>query len=246
MNQNVLVVNDNVDQLEFLSNLLTGAGATVHQALNGGDALAIARDVQPDVIVSDVWMPIMDGLALCRAVRSDAVLFDVPVVLVSADNSLASEGFAAGADDYVDLPYDPFRLAARVVRLAQRRSIEQAISRSEAELRALFGGLSDVVLVVDSAGRFVRVAPTRPGRACQPSEELVGRTLHEVFPAAQADRFLLQIHHALETGQPQAFECSIRAGDEDVRFDGTLSSSGDGTVFCIARDVSALESPAGR
>jgi two-component system cell cycle sensor histidine kinase/response regulator CckA len=240
VNQTILIVNDDADQRELLATVLTLAGAIVHQAGDGAEAFAAALDLEPDAIVTDVNMPRMDGIALCRAVRADADLRDVPVLLVSAisrDSAAAAEGFAAGADDYLELPYEPMRLVAKVARLAQRRSAERTLRHSEAELRALFAGLSDVVLVLDVDGTYIRVAPTRTRMLYRPSAELVGSTLHDVFPAEQADLYLREIRRALTSGVPREFEYTVQIDGEDVWFDATLSPTPDHVVFWVARDV---------
>jgi two-component system cell cycle sensor histidine kinase/response regulator CckA len=241
VNQAVLLVNDDPDQLELLSGLLSRAGAVVHQAATGTAALEAALLLDLDaIVISDVSTPGIDGAALCRAIRANADLRDIPVLLVSGvreNGEGIARGFSAGADDYLELTDDPIRVVARVARLAQRRKTEQALRRSEAELRALFAGLSDIVLVLDGDGRYLRIAPTKPRALYRPSAELIGRTLHDVFPPQQATLFLMQIQRALAADAPHAFEYAMSINGEEFWFEATVSPTHNGTVFWVARDV---------
>src|SRR5207253_7096946 len=104
----VLVVNDTAEVLELLTLLLTHEGYRVVSANNGRNALEMAVSSEPDIIISDVVMPEMDGLEFCRRLKLDARTRDVPVLLVSAlrtgeEDSLT--GLVAGADDYLEIPF---------------------------------------------------------------------------------------------------------------------------------------------
>src|SRR5438874_1659113 len=79
-------------------------------------------------------------------------------------------------------------------------------SASEAQLQAVLAAMTDLVLVLDDRGRYLRMAPTNSKLLYRPSSELIGRTVHEIFPRPQADTFLACIKRALETGQPVDLE----------------------------------------
>src|ERR1700730_3440769 len=120
--ETALVVNDQHDLLELLSQLLRRAGYHVLKAQNGLDGLETARRSHPDLVISDVSMPHMDGIELCRLIRQHEELQDTAVLLMSGtptDRDFVSEGFRAGADDYLELPFDPVRLVAKVSRLSE-------------------------------------------------------------------------------------------------------------------------------
>jgi PAS domain S-box-containing protein len=143
--ETVLVVNDQPDLLELLGQLLRRSGYHVLEALNGRDGLATALRSHPDLVISDVSMPHMDGIELCRLIRRHEELQDTAVLLMSGtpmDRDFVLEGFRAGADDYLELPFDPVRLVAKVSRLSERRRSEQARRKSEAELRAQFAAMT--------------------------------------------------------------------------------------------------------
>ena len=91
--------------------------------MDGEQGLHMAREELPDVVISDVMMPGMSGLALCAALRSDATTGFIPFILVTALASTEEKlaGLAAGADDYITKPFDPIELGARVRDVVQAR-----------------------------------------------------------------------------------------------------------------------------
>ncbi len=121
--------------------------------------------------------------------------------------------------------------------VTNRRQAEKAIATSEAELRSLFAAMTDVVLVLDCEGRYLQIAPTNPALLIRRPDELLGRTVSEVMPAADADRILQVIHQALDTGQPVRYEYSLPIDGAAVWFDGTVSPMGPDKVFWISRDI---------
>jgi PAS domain S-box-containing protein len=123
--------------------------------------------------------------------------------------------------------------------ITERKRAEKALVSSEAELRALFAAMTDVVLVLDAQGRYLQIAPTSSNLLYdyKPPIELLGRTMHEVLPEADADNILHLIQQALEEQQPVHVEYSLPFGDSQVWFDGTASPMGEDKVFWIARDI---------
>jgi signal transduction histidine kinase/DNA-binding NarL/FixJ family response regulator/AraC-like DNA-binding protein/streptogramin lyase len=130
----VLVVEDHPDVRAYLGRHL-GRRYRVTEAANGEQALKVMREHVPDLVVSDVAMPGMDGYALCRAVREDPELEFVPIVLLSAaaasDNRVA--GFESGADGYMSKPFEVPELVARIEQLlASRRRLRERVARAAA------------------------------------------------------------------------------------------------------------------
>ena len=121
----ILLVDDEKDILEFLSYNLKKAGYNVYIANNGIDALKIAREVKPDLIVLDVMMPKMDGIQVCEEIRSDKLLQDIFVLFLTARSEEYSElaGFGVGADDYVTKPIKPKLLISRIQAILRRKNL---------------------------------------------------------------------------------------------------------------------------
>lgn len=121
--------------------------------------------------------------------------------------------------------------------ITERKLAEDALAASEGELRALFSAMTDVVLVLDSQGRYLQIAPSNPSLLYKPPADLLGRTIHEVLPPGDADNILQKIQLALEERQPVHVEYSLPIDGALVWFDATVSPMGEDKVFWIARDI---------
>ncbi len=106
-----------------------------------------------------------------------------------------------------------------------------------AELEALFAAMSDVILVLDAAGRYVKIAPTNAALLYRPAPELLGRTLHDVFEPALAEEFLSHIRSALERRETVHAEYALSIGGHKVWFAAAISPLGPDRVVWVARDV---------
>jgi signal transduction histidine kinase/CheY-like chemotaxis protein len=128
--QRVLIADDNIDMRTYLQKLLRTAGFKIDAVGDGEQALARIRERRPDLILSDVMMPKLDGFGLLAALRADADLRDIPVLLLSAraGEEAKVEGFAAGANDYLTKPFSARELVARV-----RANLDLATLRRESE-----------------------------------------------------------------------------------------------------------------
>jgi signal transduction histidine kinase len=138
-------VDDNDELRNFMIELLSREHEVI-SARDGAEALAEIRRQPPDLLVSDVMMPVMTGVELCQAIKSDAQLSAIPVILLTAragaDATL--EGFAHGADDFVAKPFHPRVLEARV--RAQLRLRELGVELAQKEKLAAVGTLAAGVL----------------------------------------------------------------------------------------------------
>ena len=128
-------------------------------------------------------------------------------------------------------------VSGQVAVAIERKRAEEALRASEAKLRAIFEALPDIILVLDQDGRYREIAPSNPALLYRPADELIGRTLHEIFPRDQADFFLGHVRRALETGQTQNIEYTLRIGDRDLAFASTLSKMGEDRVVALVRDI---------
>lgn len=115
----VLVVDDDTKTVELVKLYLNRDGYRVLTAYDGTEALRMARETRPDLIVLDLMLPGVDGLEVCRTLRDES---DVPIVMLTArttdDDKLT--GLGLGADDYVSKPFSPRELAARVRAVLRR------------------------------------------------------------------------------------------------------------------------------
>ncbi len=129
--ETVLIVDDNPELRSFLT-LRLSAGYRVLQAGDGEQALGVARQELPDLIVSDVMMPSLDGLAMTRKLRRDPEIGYIPVLLLTARATTRDtvEGLQSGADDYLTKPFESSELVARIAGLlASRRRLGEHLRR---------------------------------------------------------------------------------------------------------------------
>ncbi|MGD2088597.1 MAG: response regulator [Candidatus Aminicenantes bacterium] len=127
----ILVVEDNVDVRKYICEPLKRE-YNVMEAADGKEGIEKAKEIIPDLIVSDIMMPEKDGYELCRELKSDIKTSHVPIVLLTAKASEASiiQGLETGADDYITKPFNSKILAARIKNLIElRRQLQQKIQK---------------------------------------------------------------------------------------------------------------------
>src|SRR4030043_523345 len=109
----ILVVDDDAKTVELVKLYLNRDGYKVIIAYNGTEALRLAREIRPDLIVLDLMLPGLDGLEVCSTLRAES---DVPIIMLTARTGEPDRllGLDLGADDYVTKPFSPRELAARV------------------------------------------------------------------------------------------------------------------------------------
>jgi len=218
----VLVADDNADMRRYVVRLLAGQ-YTVEAVPDGVAALASVRRQPPDLILSDVMMPRLDGFGLLRELRADPHTTSVPVILLSARAGEESrvEGVQAGADDYLVKPFSSRELLARVGALLQinrlRRESEQAIRQSEERFRVLFETMSEGFsideMIFDEAGlgcdlRYLEVNPAFERHTGLKRSDILGRTTLELFPDAEPDWFE-RYSQVATTGVPAHFQAKF-------------------------------------
>lgn len=125
MNHRILLVDDEIDILEFIRYNLVREGYEVRTAPNGAEALRIAAEFRPHLILLDRLMPVMDGEQTCRAIRRDPLLKDTMIVFLSAlgEEEQQLTGFDAGADDYLTKPIKMKLLVSRLQAMLKRIEI---------------------------------------------------------------------------------------------------------------------------
>ena len=115
---------------------------------------------------------------------------------------------------------------------------EQALQESEAELRAIFAAMTDIVLVRNAEGRCIKIAPTAAANLVKPASEMINRTTHEVLPESVADLVLNTIQQVLKTQQSTNVEYSYTVGEREVWLDAKISVLSPESVIIVARDIS--------
>ena len=170
----VLVVDDDPNARELLRRHLQRSGYAVRMAANGEQALLLARKLQPDVVTLDVLMPQMDGWAVLATMKADAVLADIPVIMVTITEN-QSIGFALGAADYLIKPIDRDRLV---------RALEKCCPR---------GAPRHVLIVEDDGPASELMRRTLQQIDCSVTEAENGRVGLERLNEAVPDAILLDL-----------------------------------------------------
>ncbi len=114
-------------------------------------------------------------------------------------------------------------VSTQVAIAINRKRADEALRQSEEELRALFASMHDVVMVIDHLGTYLKIAPTNPELLVKPPEELLGKTLQDVFPPDQPEKFISAIKQVLETKQTQQIEYELKIGERSVWFSASIS-----------------------
>ena len=125
--------------------------------------------------------------------------------------------------------------------VTERKLAEDALRASEAELRALFAAMSDVIFVIDINGRHLKVAPTNPNILYRPPDKIVGKRLHDIFPKPTADVFHECVRRALATRNQLSIEYSLNIRGQEMWFVATIAPMTEETVLWVARDITDIK-----
>lgn len=211
MSSIILIVDDESAGRQTLESILEGQGYRLEMAENGLEALEKAGQLLPDVILLDVMMPGMDGFEVCRRIRSNPALAEIPIIFLTAldDRQSLLDGLASGADDYITKPYDRIELRARLLGitrlnryrklLADRASVEEAHTQLLSAYDATIEGWSRAMDLRDreTEGHTQRVTSLTEVLAKQAGvsdEDLVnikrGSLLHDIGKMGVPDSIL--------------------------------------------------------
>ena len=199
----VLIVKDDRDVLELLIDLLEPEGYKIFAAESARRALEITSAVRPDLILSDVVMPEMNGLELCQRLKNDPKTSAIPIMMVTAvrkEEVARFEGFAAGADDYLEIPFRTEELLIKVARLIERQRAERALQKSEEEYRLLFKANPCSMYVCDEQTlHFLAVNDAAVKHYGYSREEFLSMTVRDIRPEQSVPA--LMAHIASLSGQ---------------------------------------------
>ncbi|MBM4287826.1 MAG: adenylate/guanylate cyclase domain-containing response regulator [Deltaproteobacteria bacterium] len=145
--EQILLVDDNVTNLQVLHQTLDGRGYKLLVAKNGASALAIAEKAKPSLILLDIMMPEMDGYEVCRRLKGNPALSDIPIIYLSAmaDTEDKVKGLELGAVDYITKPFQPEEVIARVNTHLTINSLKRMLAEKNQELQGINEILEDRV-----------------------------------------------------------------------------------------------------
>ena len=244
----VLLADDNADMRDYVARLLVEQGYAVEAVTNGEEALAAARHRPPDLVLSDIMMPRLDGFGLVSAMRNDPSLCTVPIVLLSAraGEEARVAGIEGGADDYLTKPFAARELLARV-----SANIKMARMRREAAdaLRARTNELETVLATVPAAVWFTHEPDGRHIFGNAQAAAWLGlphrNKISLVGPATEVDR---PSHRVLRAGveiTPDELPMRRASRGEAVHDDEIEFLFEDGTSIAMLAHAAPLRDAAG-
>ena len=214
----VLLADDNRDMREYVQRLL-GRKYSVTAVEDGEQALHAARTHPPDLVLTDVMMPRMDGFNLLRALRDDPDTATVPVIMLSAraGEEAESEGLEAGADDYLVKPFTARELMARVGAHIEMHRLRLELTANEHTLRTkaesaerqyieILESISEAFMFVDRDWRIRYLNGRGSAMTSRLPKDIIGHDLWQMFPGIDQTTFGASYREAMETGQPRSVE----------------------------------------
>ncbi|MCE1255583.1 MAG: response regulator, partial [Anaerolineae bacterium] len=204
----VLVVEDNPDMNAFIAEIL-GEFYRVMVAFNGKEGLAKTRENEPDLIISDVMMPLMDGDQMVLEIRREPKLLEIPIVMLTAkaDDELRVRLLKDSVQDYLYKPFSVAELLARCERLvSEKKRREASIHEAYGLLHTLVESIPDVVFVKDMQGRYLTINEAGTLGSGQPVDQIIGKTDVEILPPLIAQHLVSEDEEVKNRAERLTFE----------------------------------------
>ncbi|RJF76597.1 ATP-binding protein [Rhodopseudomonas palustris] len=239
----VLLADDNPDMRDYVVRLL-GDSYEVEAVGDGVAALEAAWKRRPDLVLSDIMMPRLDGLNLLKALRNDPKLADLPVIFLSAraGEEAKVEGLEAGADDYLSKPFSARELLARVRSNLDTAEVRREALRTEHALRqeaqaardraeSILASISDGFVAIDSEYRFTYVNAAAERMMRRPASELIGKICQDIYPALKGSRIEATLRRAMDGRAGSEFEIEHPPSGRWFHFRVTPTNSSSVSVY---------------
>ncbi|HYP27575.1 MAG TPA: ATP-binding protein [Blastocatellia bacterium] len=228
----ILLADDNADMRDYAARLLS-TQYEVDEAADGEKALLAARARKPDLVLTDIMMPNLDGFGLLRALRDDPRTRTTPVILLSARAGEESrvEGLEAGADDYLVKPFSARELLARV-----RTHLSLASIRRETQKKIIdiWESITDGFIALDRDWRYIYIN-AEAHRMGLNRAELLGRTVWEAFPDIIGTDIETNFRRAVSEQATVEFETHYDAWGK--WFESKVFPSAEGGLAVYFRDI---------
>jgi predicted signal transduction protein with EAL and GGDEF domain/FixJ family two-component response regulator len=238
----VLVADDDPVMRLLMLEMLDGVNLDAIEAADGVQAVALARECSPDLILMDVEMPRMDGFAACRAIRDLENGATVPIVMVTGGDDLeaVTNAYEAGATDFVSKPINWPILGHRVLYVLRASDAIVRLRIADAQNRAVLAAIPDTFFRMNGDGVYLDYEPGRAGsrRDAFPADECVGKHVSEVLPRDIAERMLEQVEVALRIQQVRSVEYELIRFGQAQHFEARLVATGSSEVLGLVRDIS--------
>ncbi len=259
----ILVADDNPTNLDIFQTRLAAHGYKVLTASDGDQALMIAREQQPDLILLDIMMPGIDGLEVCRRLKADASLPFIPVVIVTAkaDPEDIVAGLEAGGDEYLTKPVDQAALVARVKSMLRIKALYDTVQEQAARLevqsaqlaewnRTLEQRVAEQLAEIERVNRLKRFLPPQiAGLIVSSGDESLLESHRREITVVFCD--LRGFTAFSETAEPEEVmeilgQFHAATGELVFRFEGTLGRFGGDGLMVFFNDPLPCPDPAAR
>ncbi|GAB4047681.1 ATP-binding response regulator [Spirosoma litoris] len=196
----ILIVDDNADMRAYLTRLLEPS-FTVYAALNGVDALQQVAGIQPQLILSDIMMPVMDGSQLLHHLKQNPATAHIPLIFLSAraGQEARIEGLQAGADDYLVKPFSAQELLTKV---RAQINLEQSRRQAETRLRNLVQQAPVAMLLVKGNELVIELINQAMLELVHREGDVLGKPLLAALPELSGQPFVDRLLQVYETGIP--------------------------------------------
>ena len=223
-NQNItiLIVDDTAANLQILTSIVTSEGYNILLAQTGEEAIRIANEYHPDIILLDVMMPQMDGFAVCRELKANPATRPIPVIFVTArtDVEAVEKGFDVGGDDYVNKPFNDRVLLARLKNHVERFQRERELSLNRERL--------DTALDAAKIGSFTIRLPEREWIPDEQLSKLLGidsnndsfklETWYNRIIEKDRENSILKVERCIAKNTFSKFEFRINDENDEIKW----------------------------
>jgi PAS domain S-box-containing protein len=211
----LLAVDDNEATRYMVARMLRRGGFEVMEAKTGREALELARATMPDLVLLDVQLPDLNGIEVCRRLKTDRATAGIPVLHLSASYTRGEDkvvGLEGGADGYLTHPIEGPELIATIRALLRARSAEEKAIVAAQQWQATFDAIGDPVCLVDGEGNLLRCNGAMSALLGTPSEDAVGHSLLDrlEYAVGAPDRPALARLWTTEHGEPEEVRVGAR------------------------------------
>lgn len=201
----ILVVDDNRTNLQILRVFLKKLGHETITAENGEQAVAICIDEQPDMILLDIMMPVMDGFEAARRIRAQSSDHWIPIVFLSAldrDENLAT-GLEAGGDDFLSKPINFVALEAKVRAMQRMLMLQRRSTEALKRVQAITDNVLDAIITINTTGTIIACNASTERMFGWKSAEMIGQNVKMLMPEPFQSAHDGYLRNYVQGGPPQ-------------------------------------------
>lgn len=266
----ILIVDDNIKNIEFASNILGGENYEIAVCTSGKEALDVCPEIMPDLVLLDIMMPEMNGYEVCRKLKENRETRETPVVFLSARADVEDlvKGFEVGGVDYVRKPFNQQELISRIKthlelkhsrdlileqnellrkEISERNFVEESLRKSEQKFRSVIEHSHDLILIINDKFKITYANEKAIEILQIPSEELIGKNAMSIFEGE--GKTLLEERLSLRQrglDVPPRYEVSLRLKNGsaiDAEISAFVVKDMNKNTFTVAqiRDVTRLK-----